>query len=87
MREDFRQSIDGLVQSIPLDGSIIIGGDLNGHVGSSNVGYGTANGGHGFRDRNDIGESILDFATAFDLVITRKKNILIHNEVDSLDLK
>lgn len=58
------------MQSIPLDESIIMGGDLNGHVGSTNDKYRTTHGGQGFGGRNEMGESILDFAVAYGLVIS-----------------
>ena len=52
-----------------LGRSIFIGGDLNGHVGTTNTGFETAHGGFGFGSRNPEGEEVLDFAVAFDLML------------------
>ena len=46
-----------------------MGGDFNGHVGKKRDGYETVHGGYGFRDRNEAGVSILDFAVAYNLII------------------
>ncbi|KAL6575841.1 hypothetical protein OROHE_000312 [Orobanche hederae] len=48
---------------------LIIGGDLNGHVGVSRDGFESVHGGFGFGDRNEAGNGILDFALAYDLGI------------------
>jgi len=43
------------------DRPVVLAGDMNGHVASSNVGYGT-HGGFGYGDRNADGSRILWFA-------------------------
>jgi hypothetical protein len=65
----FWEQMDELIQEIPLGEKIYIGGDFNGHVGEDRVGYEIVHGGHGFGDRNDGGESILDFTMAYDFVL------------------
>lgn len=72
--------MDGLVQGISEGERLFIGGDLNGHVGKANGGYERVHGGYGFVGRNAVGETILEFAMAYDLVIAthtskREKNI------------
>ncbi|KAK9140649.1 hypothetical protein Scep_010330 [Stephania cephalantha] len=57
------------MQSIPLDEKVFIGGDLNGHVGAGNDGFERVHGGFGYGNRNEEGESILEFASAYDLVL------------------
>jgi hypothetical protein len=57
-----------MVRAVPTNEKLFIGGDLNGHVGSTNVGYELAHGGFGYGSRNQ-GEGILDFAVAYNLVI------------------
>jgi len=42
---------------------VVLAGDMNGHVGSSNVGY------DGYEDRNADGSRILEFADGLNLVI------------------
>jgi len=42
---------------------------INGHVGSSNIGYNGTHGGFGYGDRNADGSRILEFADGLNLVI------------------
>nr|XP_033508274.1 uncharacterized protein LOC117273268 [Nicotiana tomentosiformis] len=59
-----------MVRGVPLAEKLFVGGDFNGHIGSSAAdGYGEVHGGFGFGDRNGGGISLLDFARAFELVI------------------
>ena len=39
---------------------VVIGGDLNGHVGQINEDYDKIHGGYGFGTRNNEGKTILD---------------------------
>jgi Reverse transcriptase (RNA-dependent DNA polymerase). len=66
---EFWEQMDELLREVPIDEKLYIGGDFNGHVGGDRVGYEMVHGGHGFGDRNASGESILEFAIAFDLVL------------------
>jgi len=47
----------------------VLAGDMNGHVGSSNVGYDGKHGGFGYGDRNADGSRILEFADGLNLVV------------------
>jgi hypothetical protein len=58
-----------LVSSIPISEKLFIGGDLNGHVGSTRVGFDGVHGGFGYESRNQEGEGILNFTLAYDLII------------------
>nr|XP_016474804.1 PREDICTED: craniofacial development protein 2-like [Nicotiana tabacum] len=58
-----------MARSIPHSEKLFIGGDFNGHIGASGRGYDDVHVGFGFGDRNERGNSLLDFARAFDLVI------------------
>ena len=58
-----------IVSSIPDKESVILGGDLNGHVGKLADGYQGVHGGMGFCRRNTEGETILDFADAMEMGI------------------
>ena len=51
------------------DERVIVGGDLNGHIGRSRDGIERIHGGWGMRDSNDEGENIVDTAMAFDLAL------------------
>ena len=48
---------------------VVFAGDMNGHVGSSNVGYDGTHGGFGYGSRNADGSRILEFADGLNLVI------------------
>jgi hypothetical protein len=58
-----------LVSSVPISKKLFIGGDLNGHVGSSRVGFIGVHGGFRYGNRNQEGEGILNFALAYDLIV------------------
>ena len=56
-----------------------IGGDLNGHVGTSNTGFEGVHGGFGYGCRNQEGEDVLSFALAYDLIVANtlfRKNLI-----------
>ncbi|XP_071724739.1 uncharacterized protein [Rutidosis leptorrhynchoides] len=69
VKQEFWDKMDDIMQTIPIEEKVIIGGDLNGHVGTSRDGYEEAHGGYGYGSRNRDGESILDFVSAYDLVL------------------
>ncbi|KAM1491938.1 hypothetical protein ACFX10_023920 [Malus domestica] len=69
-KEKFWEDLGDLVQGIAQTEKLFIGGDLNGHVGRETAGnYGGFHGGHGFGERNEDGEDILDFAMTYDLFL------------------
>jgi hypothetical protein len=60
---------------------LFIGGDLNGHVGSTRVGFDGVHGGFGYGSRNQEGEGILNFGLAYDLFVA---NTLFKKRVSHL---
>ncbi|XP_071699493.1 uncharacterized protein [Rutidosis leptorrhynchoides] len=68
-KKSFWELLDEVVRVCPADHRLIIGGDLNGHIGAEAEGYEGAHGGFGFGPRNEEGRSILEFAIAHELVI------------------
>jgi len=48
---------------------VVLAGDMNGHVGSSNAGYDGTLGGFGYGDSNADGSRILEFADGLNFVI------------------
>jgi len=68
-RGEFWDNLEEVVQGVPPSEKLIIGGDLNGHVGSSRDGFEGVHGGFGFGEKNEAGSTILDFALAYDLGI------------------
>ncbi|XP_070040297.1 uncharacterized protein [Nicotiana tomentosiformis] len=65
----FWERLDEIVRQVLPAEKLFIGGDFNGHIGSTTGGYGEVHGGFGFGERNGGGTSLLDFAKAFGLVI------------------
>ena len=68
-KETFWEQMDQDLSATLDDERVIVGGDLNGHIGRSRDGIERIHGGWGMRDRNDEGEKIVDTAMAFDLAI------------------
>jgi hypothetical protein len=58
-----------LVSSVPISEKLFIGEDLNGHVGSSRVGFDGVRGGFRYGSRNQEGDGILNFALAYDSIV------------------
>ncbi|XP_019267605.1 PREDICTED: uncharacterized protein LOC109244901 [Nicotiana attenuata] len=69
VKKQFWDDLDEMVRSIPHTEKLFIGGDFSGHIGASAGGYDDVHGGYDFRDSNEGGNSLLEFARAFDLVI------------------
>ncbi|GJW69836.1 craniofacial development protein 2 [Tanacetum coccineum] len=68
-KKAFLDSLDEVVRESPTDQRLILGGDLNGHIGATTEGYSGLHGGFGYGVRNEECRSILDFATAHDLAV------------------
>ena len=54
---------------VPHKEKLVLAGDLNGHVGESQIGFERWHGGFSVGERNEEGEKILHLAQAFDLAI------------------
>jgi hypothetical protein len=63
------EELDALVSNVPISEKLFIGGDFNGHVGSTRVGFDGVHGGFRYGSRNQEGKSILNFVLAYDLII------------------
>ncbi|XP_047257591.1 uncharacterized protein LOC107849121 [Capsicum annuum] len=68
-KKSFWEILDKVVRGVPSSENIFIGGDFNGHIRSSSLGYDDVHGGFEFGVRNDKGMALLDFARAFGLVV------------------
>jgi len=80
-KDSFWDLMISVTGSIPASELIIVGGDLNGHVGTNVDGYDGVHGGYGLGERNADGERILEFCDAMELIVTntcfkRQKNKL-----------
>ncbi|XP_060177756.1 uncharacterized protein LOC132607688 [Lycium barbarum] len=66
----FLEDLDEVVRGITHIEKLLIGGDFNGRIGSTlGGGYDDVHGGFGFEDKYEGGISLLDFASAFGLVV------------------
>ncbi|PUZ51218.1 hypothetical protein GQ55_6G163600 [Panicum hallii var. hallii] len=54
-KSQFWEDLDSIVSTVPISEKLFIGGDLNGHVGATNVGYERVHGGFGYGSRNERG--------------------------------
>jgi hypothetical protein len=70
-----------LVSNVSISKKLFIGGDLNGHIGSTRVGFDRVHEGFGYGSRNQKGECILNFALAYDLFAA---NTLFRKRVSQL---
>ena len=68
-KRKFWEDLEGLVQGIPTQEKIVLGGDFNGHVGKEAGQFVGFHGGFGFGELNEEGRSILDFSMAYDFKI------------------
>ena len=68
-KNDFWEDLDGLIESISKEKRIVLGGDLNGHVGEGNIGDEEIMGRYGARTRNKEGSMVVDFGKRMDLAI------------------
>jgi hypothetical protein len=52
VKMQFWEELDALVSSVPISEKLFIGGDLNGHAGSTRVDFNEVLGGFGYESRN-----------------------------------
>ena len=69
-KETFWLDLDETVEKIPRNERIVVGADLNGHVGEGNNGDEECMGRHGLGKRNNEGQAVVDFAERRKLAIT-----------------
>ena len=68
-KNDFWEDLDGLIESISKEERIVLGADLNGHVGEGNIGDEEIMGRYGAGTRNKEGSVVVDFGKRMDLAI------------------
>jgi hypothetical protein len=81
VKMQFCEEFDALVSSVPISKKLFIGGDLNGHVGSTRVGFEWAHGGFRYESMNQEGDGILNFVLAYTLIVA---NTLFRKRVSHL---
>ena len=68
-KEEFWEELEELIRSLSEKDKIVIGADLNGHIGRGNTGYERWHGGFGNGEKNQEGDNILEFTQAYDLAL------------------
>ena len=68
-KNDFWEDLDGLIESVSKEERIVLGADLNEHVGEGNIGDEEITGRYGAGTRNKEGSMVVDFAKRMDLAI------------------
>ena len=68
-KNDFWEDLDGLIESISKEERIVLGADLNGHVGEENIEDEEVMERYGAGTRNKEGSMVVDFGKRMDLAI------------------
>ena len=68
-KDMFWNAVYDLVERLKKEEMVVLGGDLNGHVGRESDGYEGVHGGFGYGIRNMEGETILEFGDAMDMIV------------------
>jgi hypothetical protein len=68
-KEEFYILLGNVLSAISTKEHLVVGGDLNGHVGKNVDGFEGVHYGHGFGSRNVEGEMLLEFADSMELVV------------------
>ena len=68
-KNDFWEDLDGFIESVSKEKRIVLGADLNGHVGEGNIGDEEIMGRYGAGTRNKEGSMVVDFGKRMDLAI------------------
>ncbi|EYC25573.1 hypothetical protein Y032_0011g1280 [Ancylostoma ceylanicum] len=68
-KSSFYEDLEQYVHTIGDEEVLLLGGDLNGHVGEEREGFNRWHGGYGYGMRNEEGQRILEFAAVSDLII------------------
>ena len=67
-KEEFWRQVEGVIMSTDINQEVIVGEDMNGHVGQVANGFHETHGNFGYGTRNAEGERILEFAEAMGYV-------------------
>ncbi|XP_022194717.2 craniofacial development protein 2-like [Nilaparvata lugens] len=68
-KDELWSAMDEVMMAVPKEDGVLVGGDLNGHVGGNNDEEERVFGRQSFGRRNEGGQRIVDHAVAFDLAI------------------
>ncbi len=79
-KEEFWEEMGQEIGAMPSGERVLVGADLDGHIGRDRDGVARVHGGWGVGEKNEGGERIMEFVTAFDLGII---NFFSQNRRDS----
>ena len=68
-KKNFWEDLDGLIENVSKEERVVLGADLNGHVGEGNIGDDEIMRRYGAGTRNKEGSMIVDFGKRMDLAI------------------
>ena len=68
-KNDFWEDLDGLIENVSKEERIVLGADLNGHLGEGNIGDEKIMGRYGAGTRNKEGSMVMDFGKRMNLAI------------------
>jgi exonuclease III len=71
--ETFYGQLERIIEELPRKDMKVVIGDWNAKVGTDNVGWEQVMGRHGYGERNERGERLLEFASKNDLLITNTR--------------
>jgi hypothetical protein len=60
-----------------INKKLFIGGDLNDHVCTTNIGFEGVHGGFGYGDRNQEGKNIFDLAVGYRTFFRKSRSLLV----------
>ena len=83
-KEVFWSDLEETVEMISREERVIVGADLNEHVGVGNNGDEDVMGRYGMGERNDGGQAVVDFAKRMELVIRKNWDIRSHTAVEDV---
>ena len=69
VKEEFWVDMERVIEGLAMEERVIVGADLNEHIGTSSEGVERIHGGFGFERANAEGRRVLDFSVSFDLAI------------------
>ena len=69
-KEEFWRQVEGVIMSTDINQEVIVGGDMNGHVGQIANEFHKAHGNFGYGTRSEEGKRILEFAEAMGYIVT-----------------
>ncbi|KAF7694127.1 hypothetical protein C0J45_16005 [Silurus meridionalis] len=68
-KEKFWSELDEVVDGVPKNKRLVIGADINGHVGEGNRGDKEVMGRYGLKERNVEGQMVVDFAKRMEMAL------------------